>query len=555
MNSGQIWEYNTVGGAWTNVTPAGMSTPFGGISVDPANPKHLLASTMNTYWTQQQQPTTYGDRIFTSLDAGRSWTDVVGRGMTIAPNGIEWSGSSSIHWAGSIEFDPFDAKSAWVVSGNGLFKTTDLDAPTSSWKFDVHGMEETGVYQIDSIPDGPLMTVIGDYDGFLHTDPAQYGVRHTPSMGSTTGQAVAAQATHVLARIGNSLYISTNMGVSWQQAPTANGSNRGNLALSADGFVLLHSPENSAITYRSTDFGANWTAVAGLAVSNARPVADQVNPARFYVYDRATGQLLVSTDGGISFTLKSQLTNGGSTFLRATPGREGDLWACLDSGGLNHSTDGGATFTKLGAVNSCGAVGLGKAAPGSSDPAIYMWGAVGTARGLLRSIDQGATWDRLNDDAHQYGGGGYTVSGDMNTYGTVYMSTNGRGVAYGKIDPDGDVTVVPQAPLAQVKPAECKYVPTNVWWGGHIAEVRVTNTGPAVIHGWTVSWTYSDKSAVQPGAWNGVVTGSAPTFSATDVGWNHDIYPGQTATVGMVVSGQDGPDFTAIPVVTGDVCK
>jgi hypothetical protein len=554
MSTGQVWEYNTVGGAWTNVTPAGISQPFGGISVDPGNPKRLVASTINTYWLQQREPATYGDRIFTSLDAGRSWTDLMARGMTIDPNGIDWVRTSSIHWAGAIEFDPFDTKSAWVISGNGLFKTSDIDAPTSSWKFDVHGMEETGVYEAESIPGGPLVTVVGDYDGFISTDPAQYGPRHTPSMGSTTGLAVAAQATHVMARVGNLLYTSTNMGVSWEQAPSMNGS-RGNLALSADGFVLLHSPENSTTTYRSTDFGANWTPVAGLAVNNARPVADKANPAKFYVYDRVSGKLLVSTDGGSSFNPQAQLPTGGSSLVRATPGLEGDLWVCLDSKGLSHSTDSGATFTSVGGINSCGSMGLGKAAPDASYPTLYMWGAVGGTRGLLRSTDRGAHWDRINDDAHQYGGSlsGW-VTGDMNTYGTVYMSTNGRGSAYGRIDPDGDVQVVPQVYAKPAPTAECKYVVTSGWWGGHIADVRITNTGSATIPGWTVNWTYSDNSSVQQ-FWNGAVTGSAPNYSASDVGWNHDIAPGQTVTFGIVVGGQDGPDFTAIPAVTGDVCK
>ena len=136
------------------------------------------------------------------------------------------------------------------------------------------------------------------------------------------------------------------------------------------------------------------------------------------------------------------------------------------------------------------------------------------------------------------------------------MAANGRGIVYGKIDPSGDVQVVPQVYVPPVATGVCKYTVTNGWWGGHIADVSITNTGSTVINGWTVSWTYSDKSAVQGSAWNGTVTGTAPTFTATDGGnWNRDIYPGQTATVGMVVGGQDGPDFTAIPVVTGDVCK
>ncbi|MES2352457.1 MAG: cellulose binding domain-containing protein, partial [Pseudomonadota bacterium] len=440
----------------------------------------------------------------------------------------------------------------------GVFRTSDIDAPVSRWKFDVKGMEESGVYALESLPGGPLVSVIGDFDGFIQADAGQYGTRHMPDMGSNTGLAVAPQANHVMARVGSKLYISTNTGASWVQAASMNGS-RGNVALSADGFVLLHSPENSSTTYRSTDFGANWTPVAGLAVNNARPVADPVNPGKFYVYDRPTGNLMISTDGGVSFSLQKQLGPWGNTFVRATPGREGDLWACLEWNGLNHSTDSGVTFTQVPGINSCSTMGLGKEAPGASYPTLYMWGTVGATRGMLRSIDQGASWVRVNDDAHQYGGAqGNLVVGDMNTYGTVYMSTNGRGVAYGKIDPNGDVVAAPQGPLVPVVPAkpinECKYVMTSNWWGGGVAEVSIANKGTDVIHGWNVSWTYADKSNVG-GFWNANVTGTTPTFSATNVDWNRDIQPGQTVVFGLVFSNESTENPVSTPVVTGDVCK
>ena len=464
--------------------------------------------------------------------------------------------NTSIHWAGAIEFDPFDPKTAWVISGNGVYKTTDIDAPNSVWKFDVKGIEESGAYQAESIPGGPLVSIIGDYDGFIHTDPSQYVQRHTPSMGSTTGLAVAAQATHVMARVGNELYTSTTQGASWEKAPTKMAT-RGNLALSADGFVLLHSPENSTTTYRSTDFGANWTAVTGLAVNNARPVADAVNPAKFYVYDRPTGTLLASTDGGVSFSPKAQLSSWGSDWVRATPGREGDLWMCLQWNGLVRSTDSGATFTKVGPTASCSGVGLGKAAPDASYPTLYMWGTVYDKRGLMRSIDQGLSWDRVNDDAHQFGGflGDRFVTGDMNAYGTVYHAANGRGIVYGKIDPAGDVQVTPLVYVPPPPSGECKYVVSGIWQGGHFAVVEIKNTGTNVISGWKVNWTYSDNSAVDMNnVYNGVVTGTAPTYSGADAGWNRDIQPGQTVSFGMGVGGQDGLTFTA-PVVTGDICK
>ena len=556
MTTGALWEYNTVGGAWTNVTPAGRTHPFGGISIDPLNPKRLIASSMNTWWTQSTESgNRFGDRFYTSLDAGRTWTDLMeGGGIKIDANGVDWVRDSMIHWAGSIEFDPFDAKSAWVVSGNGVYKSSNVDAPNSVWKFDVHGMEETGSYQAESIPNGPLMSIIGDYDGFLHTDPSQYGPRHSPAMGTTTGMAVAPQATHVLARVGNDLYTSTNQGASWEKAPTKMGWG-GNLALSSDGAVLLHNPDNSSTTYRSTDSGASWTAVTGLSVTNARPVADAVNPAKFYVYERTSGKLMVSTDGGVSFTPGAQLSGGGSTFVRATAGLEGDLWMCLGTKGLAHSTDSGATFTKVGQVASCDGVGLGKAAPDASHPTLYMWGAVGSARGLMRSTDQGASWVRVNDDAHQYGGFiGRFVTGDMNTYGTVYMSTNGRGIAYGKIDPAGDVVVTPQVYVAPPKPAECKYVVTNTWDYGAVAEIRITNTSSSTISGWTVNWTYADDTVVD-GGFNGKVTGTAPNYTGTNSeAWNYEIAPGQTQGFGIWFH-QGTPLPGPVPTVTGDICK
>ena len=58
MTAGALWEYNSVGGVWTNVTPANRSHPFGGISVDPTNPKRLVASSANTWWTQTTGPKT-----------------------------------------------------------------------------------------------------------------------------------------------------------------------------------------------------------------------------------------------------------------------------------------------------------------------------------------------------------------------------------------------------------------------------------------------------------------------------------------------------------------
>jgi len=281
-----------------------------------------------------------------------------------------------------------------------------------------------------SVPGGPMISVVGDVDGFVHRDPAQYSPTHQPRMGTTFGLAIAGSGPNVLARAGAQVYVSKDGAASWQAAPVVKGRN-GQLALSADGAVLLHSPAQSATTWRTIDFGRTWTEVAGLG-QGARPVADPVDPLRFYAYRQ--GAFVVSVDGGKSFAATAQLPAGGSNVIGVVPGRTGDVWVALKDGGLARSRDGGRTFGQVAGVSYGGAVGFGKAAPGAADPAVYIWGTVQGQRGVYRSLDGGTSWARINDDAHQYGGpgdGGFIV-GDVNVFGRVYMSTAGRGIVYGQ---------------------------------------------------------------------------------------------------------------------------
>lgn len=430
MDSGQVWKYTISNGAWSNITPAGVTRAFSGISVDPSNPQRMVASTVNQYAAQGGA---WGDRIYITSNGGASWTDVIARGFARDNGGISWIGNGSIHWAGTVSFDPFNTKTVWVTSGNGIFKTSDIDAATTTWTFNTKGLEETVPLNAVSIPGGPLLSALGDVDGFRHYNTATYtNPMHEPRMGTTTGLAVAAANTSMAVRVGANMYTSANGGVNWSQV-SMNGS-KGQVALSASGSALLHSPENSSTTYRSTNMGGSWSAVRGLGVNNARPVADPSNAGKFYVYNPPDGSFMISTDGGASFWKFNTLASWGSDVIRAAPGREGDIWVPLYGGGLARSTSSGWQFTTLANVSYCAAVGFGKAADGASYPTVFIWGTVGGVRGLFRSTDAGANWTRINDNAHQYGGvgNGRFVVGDMNTFGVVYMSTAGRGIVVGR---------------------------------------------------------------------------------------------------------------------------
>jgi xyloglucan-specific exo-beta-1,4-glucanase len=433
MDKGAIWKLDTHTGAWTEISPlrAAENRAFCGISVDAHNPRRLLASTVNTYL---QQPWGHGDRLFLSLDDGQSWTDLFASGRAVMDsNGFPWIKDHSIHWAGSIEIDPFEPERAFVNSGNGAFLTENLSAGPSTWKFAVEGLEETVPLDAVSVPGGPFISVVGDIDGFVHTDLAESPARGrlSPTMGTTYALAMAARQPNILARVDAELYLSTDTAEHWTKLDRPSADKNGHLALSADGAVLLWS--SHSVVQRTPTSGTAWSRVKGLAF-DAAPAADSVDARRFYAYDPGSGAFYVSRDAGQSFSRSVTLEPGGAPRIRPAPGVAGDVWVPLHGKGLTRSKSSGSEFEAVASVRSCTAIGFGVAAPGKSFPAVYMWGAPEAGPvGVYRSDDAGGNWLRVNDDAHEYGGpaNGQFVLGDANVYGRVYLSSAGRGILVG----------------------------------------------------------------------------------------------------------------------------
>jgi hypothetical protein len=122
----------------------------------------------------------------------------------------------------------------------------------------------------------------------------------------------------------------------------------------------------------------------------------------------------------------------------AVPGKAGELWL-LTAGHFYRSTDFARSFMPIIPKQPLFrdmaflTFGLGKAAPGQIIPALYAFGVRmnPTFGGLYRSIDGGATWARINDDAHQWGLRYRVITGDPRIFGRAYVGTDGRGIFYG----------------------------------------------------------------------------------------------------------------------------
>ena len=471
VTDGAVWRLDLDSGDWRDITPphAPGSGGFMGIDVARNQLGVVVVSTLNRW-----RP---GDTLWRTTDDGRSWTSLreqAVRDVSETPF-LYWGRDEPDFgwWIAALAIDPFDPDHMVYGTGATLYATRNLGAAdqgaATHWRPWVDGIEQTAVITLTSPREGPpLLTGFGDISGFAHEDletsPALQFT--TPVFGNTNGIDYAWHAPNVVVRSGtphegvgsgdadgSTLAWSEDHGRTWRPlgrpAPAADPETSQNprmdlyrdapITVSADGETFVVATPRPIY---SRDRGATWRPVQGLPVL-ARPVADRHDPLLFYALDFATGDWFVSVDGAATFApvssrgLPDELWRDQPHWreiafpLRATPGRDGDLWF-VSTRGLFHSVDGGQRFGRVDSDVAVRAMDFGAPMPGHDDPALYAIGEREGVLGIYRSDDAGRSWSRVNDDQHEYGRRYRAVAGDPRIPGRVYVATDGRGVVYGE---------------------------------------------------------------------------------------------------------------------------
>ena len=465
IKRGAVWRFDPATAAWRDVTPekgaAAVPGGYMGIAVAAADPRVIAVGTVNRYQG--------GDTVWRSADAGRTWRQLSRtsiRDVSATPF-LDFDGKANFgHWIAGLAIDPFDAGHAAYVTGATLYATNGFDRPgTMRWAPWTRGIEQTAVITLVSPTGGaPLVSGFGDLGGFRHDDLGRSPphVHTNPFLTNTNSLDYAGGAPSVMVRSGNthkpvvpdtSLAWSDDGGASWQplHVPSSNNPSSepppeatGNAAItvSADGRTFVVETTQPILT---RDRGKSWTPIRGLP-SRVRVTADKVDPRRFYAIDFAANALVRSDDGGVTFHpvastgLPRDLSGAqaigreAANPLVAVPGRAGALWLLVGDD-LFRSVDYGTNWQRATSGIAIQRFGLGKAAPGAGWPALYAIARLGGTTGVFRSLDGGAKWQRINDDAHQWGLRLRMISGDPRRFGRVYVATDGRGIMYG--DPKG----------------------------------------------------------------------------------------------------------------------
>ncbi|GAB3810617.1 cellulose binding domain-containing protein [Tessaracoccus terricola] len=526
-SDGEVWRYGIDDGTWTDITPThrpvGGDFGFGGLTVDKSDPDTVMVVSQIQWWPDVL--------IFRSTDRGETWTPIwdytydasgntqfesryeqdisaqpwLAFGGQVAPPQPWAEPTPKLGWmVSALEINPFDSDELMYGTGATIYRANDL----TEWDRDggtIHiapaadGIEETAILDL-AAPAGDVDLVSAMYDlgGFVHDDV--HTITNTfrgPYFGGATSVDVAGLAPDVFARAGTDgpgnvvAAVTADSGETWTASPAAEGATgSGTITATADGAGFVWAPEGVGVRH-SVDSGATWEPVVGLP-DGARVESDRVDAS--LVYGFADGVFHRSDDGGATFTAVSSgvLPAEGNARFAALPGHPGEVWLTggSDDGpyGMWRSADAGSTWTRVAAFEEADTVGFGKAAPGSTTPAIYTAAQRDGVRGVYRSVDAGSTWERINDDEHQFGAIGADIEGDPDVFGRVYIASNGRGIVVG----DDTSATAPSA-----------------WEAG-----TVHQAGDVVEHDgavWVASWWTRGQEPGQPyGPWQEV--------SATAVG-------------------------------------
>ena len=460
ITTSQLWEFTPTAGTWTSGTwhqillppnPAGNTgaSGFGGIAVDPNQDGVLVVSTIDQYYP--------GDTLYRSTNDGVTWTDISRIGGTHSTIGAPWIGDfsggvGSGNWVGSVVINPFNSAQAMYGTGAMLWRTNNLTAADSggsvAWNVAAQGIEETAVKFTLAPPSGPtiLLSSMGDIYGFAHqtltASPSQ-GMYKNPMTEPSSMDFEQNTPTTVVRVSSVSPFgvASADGGLTWTpfaSAPSGTTVGAGSIAIASDGSSLVWAPADTSSVWYSTNSGNTWSVSSGVP-AQATIVSDRIKAGIYYAF--SGGSLYMSDSSGAVWTQAQSglpvynsscgLPSGGQ--LVALPDASGDIWLIAGTAGLWHNT-GTASIPSLSVLTSITdayAFGFGAPAPGSTQLTLYAYGTVAGITGLFRSTDDGSSWVQINSTTEQFGGLVQGVTGDMRSFGTVYVSTNGRGIFWG----------------------------------------------------------------------------------------------------------------------------
>ena len=231
-SAGNLWKTENRGNTWTPIFDEYGSYSLGAVTVDPRNP-HIVW--LGTGENNNQRSVSFGDGIYKSTDAGKTWTRM----------GLE----NSEHIQ-NIVIDPRNSNHVYVTAigplwnaggDRGLYKTTDGG---NTWKAILAISPDTGVTDLAMDPKNPDVLYAAAYQrrravGQLIGGGPESGLYKSTNAGQSWTKLTNGLPTVDLGRIG--------IGINWRNPRTI--------------YALVTAQGGEGGFFRSDDAGASWTRI------------------------------------------------------------------------------------------------------------------------------------------------------------------------------------------------------------------------------------------------------------------------------------------------------
>ncbi len=322
--TGGLWRTRDNGVTWESLFDNVPVHSIGDVVVNQANPNIVWVGTGER---ASRQSSSWGDGIYKSIDAGKTWTNVGLRMSRHIGRIVLHPTNENVAWAAA-------QGSVWGAGGDrGLYKTTDGGR---TWQRTLFVDEETGATDVAIDPSDPNTLYAAMYQ------------RRRSAYGFDGGGP------------GSGLYKSVDGGATWKKL-TGNGlpsGEYGRIGISVyrkNPNVLVVSIEQGqrynastayiirkAGLYRSDNKGESWTFLSDWnprPMYASQPVIDPNDDKRVYMLNAYS----FSDDGGKTFTAPRTTTHGDDRFVWVDP-KDSRHVIKLDDGGIGISYDRGNKF-------------------------------------------------------------------------------------------------------------------------------------------------------------------------------------------------------------------